>query len=339
MRLLILTQAIDTDDRALGFFHRWVEEFAARFDALEVVCLKEGVHALPHNVRVYSLGKEKGRSRAKYIFNFYRHVLSLRYDAVLVHMNEEYVLLGGWWWRLRGKKVVLWRNHKMGSWRTRLAVRLSSAVCYTSPDAFVAPYAKAVRMPVGIDTDFFKPASRVPAGGTILFLGRVDPVKKVEVFVGALVLLAAPAHVELYGSPTEPGSPYAAAIAAQAQPLALCGVLAMHPGVPHERTAELYRSHAIYVNLTPSGSFDKTIGEAMASGCAVVCANAAVRDVLPGELFVREITPAAAAAALGAALGLGDAARAELARRNRDYVEREHSLKLLAGRLQAILTK
>src|SRR6185436_9911572 len=45
-------------------------------------------------------------------------------------------------------------------------------------------FAKAVRMPVGIDTSFFHPdpaVSREPH--TILFLGRIAPVKKVLEFV------------------------------------------------------------------------------------------------------------------------------------------------------------
>lgn len=42
MRLLILTQAVDLDDPVLGFFHRWIVEFAKRFDTIEVICLKAG---------------------------------------------------------------------------------------------------------------------------------------------------------------------------------------------------------------------------------------------------------------------------------------------------------
>jgi glycosyltransferase involved in cell wall biosynthesis len=336
MKLLILTQAVDTNDLALGFFHRWLEEFAKKFESIEVVCLKEGHHVLPKNVSVHSLGKPA--SKFTYILNFYRYVFSLQYDAVFVHMNEEYVLLGGWWWWLAGKKVVLWRNHKMGSWRTRLAVCLSKSVCYTSPEAFTARYKKAVQMPVGIDTVFFAPGAGSPAWDTILLLGRIDPVKKVEVFVGALGKVSLPFKADMYGSPTEAGSAYAKKIAEQAQPLVQKGVLALHSGVPHERTRALYQSHAIYVNLTPSGSFDKTIGEAMASGCVVVCANEALRGIL-SDALIAGATVESAGAALQSALSMGGQERDSLSKRLRSYVEREHSLRLLAARVQAILEK
>ena len=332
MKLLIVTQAVDTGDQALGFFHRWIEVFAPQFETVEVVCLKEGAHALPANVHVHSLGKERGVSRLGYIFNFFRYTFSLQYDAVLVHMNEEYVLLSGWWWRLSGKKLVLWRNHKMGSWKTRLVAHLSTVVCYTSPDAFVAKYKKSVQMPIGIDTDFFVPSPTPSAGNTILFLGRLDPVKKVELFIKALGTVSALFNADLYGSPTQPDSAYAKQVAEQARPLVAKGVLALHGGVSHEQTLALYQSHALYVNFTPSGSFDKTIGEAMASGCVVVCANEALRGVLPDDLIAGD-----AASGISRALAMGDGERQALSGRLRLYVEKEHSLRLLAGRLQAIL--
>ncbi len=337
MRLLVLTQAVDRTDAALGFFHTWLESFSSRFESIEVVCLKEGRHVLPGNVRVRSLGKERDLSRLRYVLNFYRYALSFDYDAVFVHMNEEYVLLGGLLWRLAGKKVVLWRNHRQGSWRTALAVKLAHEVCYTSPEAFTARYKKALRMPVGVDTDFFAPPPALPRAGSVLFFGRLDPVKKVDVFVESLREVARPFHAQVVGSPTEPGSAYAEEVAALAEPLLAQGSLSMLPAVPYERTAELYRRHAIYVNLTPSGSFDKTIGEAMASGCMVVCANRALGDVVPNALFVEPIVPEAVARALGAALAMSEEERKEAAVRNRSYVEREHSLRLLSERLADIL--
>ncbi len=52
MKLLIVTQAVDTGDPALGFFIHWVEEFAARVESVELTCLKEGGRdALPANAR------------------------------------------------------------------------------------------------------------------------------------------------------------------------------------------------------------------------------------------------------------------------------------------------
>src|SRR3989344_4493728 len=114
MRLLVITQKVDRNDPVLGFFHRWIEEFSKHCEKVHVICLKEGVNDLPENVAVHSLGKEEGKSRITYLWRFYYYVLKYRsqHDAVFVHMNPEYVLLGSLFWKIVGKRIVLWYMHK-----------------------------------------------------------------------------------------------------------------------------------------------------------------------------------------------------------------------------------
>ena len=340
MKLLILTQAVDLDDPILGFFHGWIKEFAKKCEHVSVVCLKEGRHELPANVSVYSLGKEHGVSRLQYVFRFYKYIWTLRheYDSVFVHMNQEYVLLGWKFWWFLGKRIVLWRNHKKGSFRTRIAALLSRTVCYTSPEAYVAGYKNAVQMPIGIDTDLFKPAPQAPDPRSILFLGRLDPVKKCEVFIEALEKLHADGvafHADMVGDPTPGNEQYAHDIRNKAGVLALEGILTMRPGVPHAQTPALYASHAIYVNLTPSGSFDKTIGEAMASGCIVVASNEAVKDVI-GEMFVSAHAAQMISSTLKKASQLDPAEVRSVIATSQKYIQDVHSLALLVERLSAL---
>lgn len=168
MKLLIVAQVLDTEDPVLGFFHDWVHRLAHRIEHIEVICLREGKHELPQNVRVQSLGKERGRqSRITYAMRFLSYTWKLRgrYDAVFVHMNQEYVLLAGFWWLLLGKPVYLWRNHAQGSYLTDLAALFCRKVFCTSAHSYTAKYRKTVRMPVGVDTARFYPAqeSRMPS--------------------------------------------------------------------------------------------------------------------------------------------------------------------------------
>src|SRR3990167_9977863 len=116
VKLLIITQKVDVNDDILGFFHGWLEKFAKKFSKLTVICLEKGEYVLPQNVEVLSLGKEAGKSRLKYIFRFYKYIFKYRddYDAVFVHMNPEYVVLGGLFWKIMRKKILLWYNHTYG---------------------------------------------------------------------------------------------------------------------------------------------------------------------------------------------------------------------------------
>jgi glycosyltransferase involved in cell wall biosynthesis len=341
MKLLILTQAVDLDDPALGFMHRWIEVLAPRFEFIHVVCLQKGRQMLPANVAVHSLGKEEGRSRIKYLWRFYRHTFRLRreYDSVFVHMNSEYAVLGGIFWRMAGKRLVLWRNHVLNGWSTWLGAHIAHVVCYTSPSSYTARFKNSVKMPIGIDTREFAPAASPAPERSILFFGRLDEVKNPHVFIDALVRLRERGmsfHADLVGGPTYPDSEYARAVqhaASQVEGVRLMG------SVAHANAPAVFASHSLYVNLTPSGSFDKTIGEALACECLVVCGNDAVRAVVPSELLVDPLVPESVANGLESALALGQDARASIARRGREYVEREHSLSLLAGRLSDILCK
>jgi len=337
MKLLILTQAVDENNPVLGFFVRWTEEFSKHFEELTIICLEKGKYTLPKNVQVLSLGKEERKSRLQYVWRFYKYIWQERrnYDAVFVHMNEEYVVLAGWCWRIFKKKIVLWRNFKTGSWLTRPAVLMSNVVCYTSPESFTARFKKGIKMPVGIDTGFFKPPATLPTKDTVLFLGRIDPVKRVEVFVEALKLVNLPLQASLYGSPTYPDLSYTEEVMDSAQELVERGTLAIYPGITNEHARDLYQSHAIYINLSPSGSFDKTIIESMACGAIVVCMNEALRGVLPDECLVSD-SPESVARSIEWALSLTSEERNRIVRRSREYAEKYHSLSLLTEKLKNI---
>ena len=115
MKILIVTQVVNTEHPILGFFHRWIEEFAKHYELVHVVCLEEGTHALPANVTIHSLGKETSKNKFLYLLKFYKQIWQLRgeYDVVFVHMNQLYVVLGYPVWKLLRKKmsVVHTRQH------------------------------------------------------------------------------------------------------------------------------------------------------------------------------------------------------------------------------------
>src|SRR5579859_5600318 len=159
MKLLIVTQIVDSKDSNLGFFHRWIEEFSKYCEQVTVVCLKEGAHELPSNVTVLSLGKEKGTSKLTRIFRFFRYIKKYKdeYDAVFVHMNPEYVVLAGWLWRKWHKKVALWYAHRSDTWQLRKALAYLDIVFTVSKDSFAIATPKLNVVGHGIDTDLFKP--------------------------------------------------------------------------------------------------------------------------------------------------------------------------------------
>lgn len=291
MRLLIVTQAIDDADPALGFFTGWIRGLESSFESIDAICLSKGEYQLPDTVRVHSLGKEQGaKSRIVYAFRFLRLAWKLRseYDAVFVHMNQEYILIAGMLWKLLGKRVYLWRNHYAGSWLTDIAAWFCTEVFCTSKHSYTARYAKTRLMPVGVDTARFtgtETVKREPR--SILFFARIAPSKRADVFIEALGLLLAQGVsfiASIYGSPLKSDETYYENLKTRAESLGLHDRLRFMPGVPNEKAPDVYASHEVFVNCSPSGMFDKTLFEAAASGCLVLAASDDFKG-LAGEAF------------------------------------------------------
>jgi|SRR3989344_50649 len=334
MRLLVLTQAVDKEDPILGFFHGWLSEFSKHFERITVVCLKEGKHELPKNVRVLSLGKESGASRWKYTTRFYRYIWTMRheYDAVLVHMNQEYVLLGGkLWWLLR-KPVYLWRNHYSGGVLTDIAAFWCRKVFCTSKFSYTAKYRKTILMPVGVDTNIFKPLNVPRKPRSILSLGRIAPSKHVEILLEALGILKEKGirvDADIYGDPLPKDAAYRDILVERAQELHLDGV-SFHAGVPNTKTPELYSSHQIFVNCSASGMYDKTIFEALACGAFVIAASRDFQE-LAGEQFAFSGEPSELAERIESLLSLTEEEQG--AHKTLTQLAKQHSLEALGRRL------
>jgi len=282
MRLLIITQKVDRKDSVLGFVHRWVEEFSMHVRAITVVCLQKGDYDLPGNVAVLSLGKEKWKSKLKYIFLlFYFSVRYFnRYDAILVHMNQEYILVAGWLWKLLGKRIYMWRNHYAGSIATDIASVFCTKIFCTSHYSYTAKYKKTRFMPVGVDTEFFKPIETMKRPRfSILSLGRIAPSKNINTLISALEILKKNNFAftaNIYGNTTDQF--YADSLREQTNKAGLSTKVIFHEGVPNRDTPKVYSAHQIFVNLSPNGMYDKTIFEAMACGCFVFASNDDLRD-------------------------------------------------------------
>ncbi len=340
MKLLILTQKVDKNDDVLGFFHRWVEEFAKHCEKIIVICLEKGEYSLPENVKVFSLGKENPVTnhfllitRIFYIFKFYTYIWRERknYDAVFVHMNQEYAILGGVLWKALGKKVLLWRNHLKGSVFTKIAVSISNKVYCTSPASYTARFKKTKIMPAGIDTNFFMPDHSIQRKpDSVLFLGRIAPVKRVLEFVEALNTLREQGRgfiATIAGAALPKDEEYEKMIREKVAGYGLEDKVNFTGAVTQEEARNLYREHAVYVNLTPSGSLDKTILEAAACKAVPAVSNNALGPILGDERIIKDVRPESVANAIRKTLDESHGSSF------RDAVIREHSLGNLVSKL------
>lgn len=271
MKLLIVTQSVDRNNPILGFFHRWIEEFAKTAESVTVICLEKGEFSLPPNTKVLSLGKEVGQSRLKYIFNFFRYIWSERreYDVVFVHMNQEYIIMGSFIWKLLGKKISMWRNHYFGCIKTQLACLFCDKIFCTSRYSYVAKFSKAKIMPVGIDHKIFSNLRYCRDKNTILFLGRITPAKKPHLLIQALKMVMDEGYgfrALFIGKVYNEDVGYFNSLEKMVLDLGLTKHVSFGGEVSNLDAVNVYNSNNIFVNLSGSGMYDKTIFESILCG-------------------------------------------------------------------------
>jgi len=338
MKLLIITQAIDLDDPILGFFHRWVEELAKRFEHIEVICLKLGRHSLPGNVSVHSLRKEKGR-RSRFMYATYLGwliwKLRPKYDAVLVHMNPEYVILGGVDWRLMGKKIYFWYNHPNKDLRFKIAARLAHKIFYTSRYSAGADMPHALRMPAGIDTDLFKPQSVTRIKHAFYMQGRIAPSKHVEIALAALRLVrkeVPDVTLTLVGPEDEQyGKGLRKEFADVMSAVTFVG------SKRNEETPMLYSAHRASINLAARGHYDKSVLESMACETPAIVSSSAFAGLTSPEWIVAEDDPEALARALKGMIAIPEMIYKQIGKDERKVVIEREGLNKLGEALFAAM--
>jgi len=345
MNLLIATQVVDANDPVLGFFLAWIEEFARIYDQVTVVCLKAGNHTLPNNVRVLSLGKETGASRLKYVRRFFSYVWRerARYDHVFVHMNPEYVILGGLLWRMLGKRVAFWYTHGSVNGILRAATILTHTVFTASTESFRIHTHKVHVVGHGIDVERFATAMHKlhVQAPRLISVGRISPTKRQHLAIEALSSLRShnvDASLTLVGTPlTNADQAYETRLREICLSKSLEEHLCWQGAVPNEALHKAYFSHDVLIHTSTTGSLDKVVLEALAAGLAVVTTSDAVVAALPraGPLLIHA---APGHAAIADAVR-GVEASPDMQEKTAVYIAKNHSLQSLVAQMAGILER
>ncbi len=283
MNLLILTQKVDKNDSNLGFFHRWLEEFSKKCEKVTVICLYKGEYSLPNNVRILSLGKEKGACRLKYLFNFYKYILKYRkeYDSVFVHMNQIYMILGGFLWKMMDKKIALWYAHGGVSNSLKMAEKITDIIFTSTPSGFRLKSDKIRIVGQGIDVNIFKSdkEKRDKNIFKIITVGRISPVKDYETLISAVEIIKNKINnlkVDIVGDAcAEDDKKYLLGLKEIIKAKNLEDIVNFVGPLSNEAIVFCLQNSNLFVNMSHTGSLDKAIIEAMSCGCLVLTCNEA----------------------------------------------------------------
>lgn len=293
INLLIVTQKVDVNDPILGFFHRWIEEFAKHCNKLTVICLQKGDYSLPENVRVLSLGKEeylkqKVLRRFVSIYRFYKYIWRERknYDKVFVHMNQIYILLGYPMWSLLNKKISLWYAHGSVSKMLIIAEKMADVVFSSTKSGFKVDSEKLQIVGQGIDTNLFCPKDIKEDNKIlkILTVGRLSIVKDYETIIKAVALARdqnMKIKLDIWGDVTEiEKTSYFDKLKKLIEDFKLVNLVEFKGGVVNRDLPEIINKYDLFINASNTKSLDKAILEAMSCGVNVISCNESFSDII-----------------------------------------------------------
>ena len=346
MKLLLFNLATDADDPILGFTTRWIQALAKRVEFIHVITMRAGRVEVPANVRIYSVGKEKGYSEPRRAVEFYRHLFRIlredRIDACFSHMIPIFTVLAAPVLKVKRIPIVTWYLHPSLTFTLKLAHHLSDRIVTALETSYPYRKDKVIMVGHGIDTDLFCPDGSPPEEPPmILCVGRLSPVKDHPTLIRAAALLRErwrkPFRVVILGGPAGPkDEPYVRSLHQLVEELNLQDIVSFHPPVPQSALPNWYRRCTVLVNMTPTGSGDKVVWEAMACGRPCLAANEGFQETMgrwSDWLLFRYSEPSDLAGKLETLLNIDYNQLREMSIELRQRVIERHSLARLTEKL------
>lgn len=296
MRLIFVTQSVDSNDPILGATVAKLRALAQRCEELVVITDRIGAHDLPANCTLRTFGARTKVGRGlKYLRALAPLLLSRRRrpDALIAHMCPIYLVLAAPLAKVVRVPLGLWYTHWTIDRTLRLATTLADVGLSVDRRSYPLDRPKVRGIGHGIDVAQFAARSGAPPGnGTLrlLALGRTSPSKDFATLVRASARCRAEGvdlRVEIRGaSSTEEERRHRRELETLIEAEGLGEVVSLGEPVPRPAVPELVRAADAVVNTTrgqtSGGALDKVVYEAAACAVPVLACNPYFDELLGG---------------------------------------------------------
>ena len=288
--LLFVTQVIDPEDPALGFAIGWARALAERCERLAIIANE--TRASVKGLEVHSLGKERGYGRAhrmaQYLALVNRLGKELNWTGLLAHMCPDYVTAAAPIAHLRDIPLWLWFAHPSDTARLKLAQRLATGILTSLPTSYPidSPKTHVVGQATDLEALTLEPPLEPRRPLKLVVIGRSSPSKGFPTIIQAVALAKSRGtdlRVRLI-APATTGEErsYHAEIKRLIDVHRLSDLTTLEDGLPPAEIPTVLRESHALVNNGVSGTGDKVVFEAMASGRPVLVSNPSFRELLAG---------------------------------------------------------
>lgn len=344
MRLLVVNFEMDRLSPSMPWSASIVDALAGSCEKVVVLTSRVGDYAPPANVVVETIPFPRlialpparpvlaAAANAKAWSLIRRH----RLDACFVHMAAHWAWYLAPTFKALNVPVMAWYAHGAVTPELKRVLWAADRIVTSTLDGFRLSSDKVRVIGQGVDTGLFRPSAGAGARDTVVSVSRISPRKRLELLLDMMEEIgrrpgAPPVKLLVIGGPvSREDAAYDRSLREEIWRRGLEKRVTLAGYVPQARMPRLYEDAFVHLNVSATGSMDKTVLEALACGCPVITSNGAFREIFRDrpQSLLSEDGPAA----------LADAVLAAHARREdpaalRALVEGRHDQKTHVARL------
>ena len=285
MNLIIFNFESNTNSQALAFTLDWVNEISKNVDKLYVISLRCGEYKVYDNVEVYCINQDK-KNKIQTIFSIWDilriiHKKDKNISGYFVHMAHYFVPLIFPFAKFYNQKIVLWYAHKSVPFSLKIANFFTDLAVASTPTGYQIKTDKLKIIGQGIDSSRF-PLKKdfTNSMKNIVTVGRISRVKNVDMIVDAFLSLDSN-NVYLYivgDALTSADDMYLKSIKEYILKDRKKNII-FTGSISFEKLPFLYQDMDLAINISDTGSLDKTIIEPMAMGIPIITSNDSAKEI------------------------------------------------------------
>lgn len=293
MRLLVINFAMDRTSPVLAWQEKVTYELAATVRRVVVLTESAGEFRPAPNMEVRVIPRILRRAplrwfKAKWLMLPYVYALCRRekFDACFIHMAHEWAYRFSAAFRRFDVPVLLWYAHGSVTPGLVRALRCVDRLVTSTPEGCRVASPKVRVIGQAIDTSLFQLPVSGQVRNVLLYVGRITPRKRIHLLIEVMQALRASAgggafRLKLVGPASGSADQvYLLGLQARVAEMGLQDIVEFCGPREQSQLPPLYETALLHINLSETGSMDKTVMESLAAGCPVLTSNEAIMPLL-----------------------------------------------------------
>ncbi len=292
MRVLLINFEMDKSSPVLAWQARIAKELSNSCTNLHVLTEKAGDYILTSNMTVdviprrpYGIPKSLGGG---FLVNLQLYRLLKKYpcDVCFIHMAHKWAYRLWPIFKFNRIPILIWYAHGSVTWHLKLAALFADKLITSTDEGLRINTPKKIVIGQAIDTDFFIPPPAREVKPEIVYVGRISKRKRIKLLIETLQALRnidpqKQWKLKIAGPTlTSDDQAYLSYIKNHIRDSDLNDYVEFTGPLTQSETIKLYETASVHLNVSNTGSMDKTVMEALSCGCPVVTTNEAFQEAL-----------------------------------------------------------